>query len=307
MTAIVLDNRAQWLRTRREFLTASDVAAVLGLSPFHSPLNVYASKVAGVELAETPSMRRGRRMESIVADEYAEVTGREVCNPGPYELVRHPDIPWLAATLDRATAGSSLLPAPADGTGPLEIKAPRDTHGWDDDTAPLNYELQLQVQIACTRAAWGALCALLGQDADAPTVRDRLPHPRAMAHVLPQLEEFWARVQRREPPPVQALPGEAEAVRALWADEDGTTADLVDEDLEVVERWAKAKAREVEGKREADELATWLRARLGAASFGKLPDGSYLSLRKQQREGYTVKPTSYRVLRRTWPKRRTGR
>jgi putative phage-type endonuclease len=310
VNALELNTRAEWLAARRHYLTASDVAAVLGLSPFGSPLSVYAAKVAGVELEETPWMRRGRRMEAVVADEYGEVTGRPVIHPGPYVLMVHPDIPWLAATLDRQTAGSEQHPAPEAGYAPLEIKAPRDAHGWEDDKAPIHYELQLQIQIACTVARWGVLCALLGQDADAPVVRDRLPHPRAMAGVLPQLEEFWSRVQRQDPPPVLALPGEDDAVRALWAEETGATEELDGEALEVTERWAKAKARASEAEREAKELGTWLRARLRDSSFGRLPDGSYLTLRTEARGAHVVKASSPRVLRRVWKfknTRRTGR
>jgi putative phage-type endonuclease len=303
-TVLELNNRAEWLAARRRFITASDVAAVLGLSPFGSPLSVYAAKVAGVEMEETPWMRRGRRMEAVVADEYAEVTGRPVVNPGPYVLAVHPDLPWLAATLDRETGSSALLPAPAHGAGPLEIKAPRDAHGWEDDKAPLHYELQLQTQIACTRATWGTLCALLGQDADGPVVRDRLPHARALAGVVPQLEEFWARVQRQDPPPVQELPREADAVRALWADANDLTVELDDAALDLVERWERAKAARNEADKLARQLDTHLRALMKSATFGQLPDGSYIKAPVEKRAGYTVEAIEHRVFRRWWPKNR---
>jgi putative phage-type endonuclease len=314
--AIMLDPRRRWLAERRELLTASDCAAVLGLDPFRSPLSVYASKVAGVEADETGPMRRGKRLEPVIADEYAEATGRPVYNPGAFEIVRHPDIPWLGATLDRITAGSDLCPAPAPGRGamgvppemrlatgdtaPLEIKAPRDAHGWEDDAAPLHYEIQLQIQIACTRATWGSLAALLGLDAEAPAVRDRLPHPRALAGILPRLEEFWRQVERREPPAVQGLPGEADAVAALWADENGETVELDADALELVEKWSKAKARASEGERDAKALRTALAARMGSASFGRLPDGSWLTFHKQARAGYTAAPTTFRAIKRVW-------
>ncbi len=54
-------------------------------------------------------------------------------------------------------------------------------------------------------------------------------------------------------------------------------------------------------------LENRLRARIGGASFGALTDGTFLTLRKTERAGYTVAPTSYRALHRMRPRiRRRG-
>jgi putative phage-type endonuclease len=313
-----LDTRDAWLRERRRFITASDVASILGVNPWSNPLAVYGSKVKGVELRETGPMRRGRRLEPAIADEYSELTGRPVRRPGsrPWVLHVHPDIPWLASSLDRLIADSPAYPAPAGAAGeaPLEIKTAGTTEGWEcspacqpgciEEHAPLYYELQLQVQIACSSAAWGSFAALLGLDAEAPVIRDRRPHHAVFQAIVPRLEEFWWRVQHQEPPPVQGLPGEREAVRAIWPQDDGTTVELGLADLGAVESWERAKVAESSAKAEAELADTFLRSRVGAASFGRLPDGSFLKLEETKRAGYTVQPTTYRTLRRSWPRLR---
>src|SRR5687767_8539180 len=120
--AVLPSARERWLAERRELLTASDVAAVLGVDPRRSPLSVYAEKRGLLEVAETPWMRWGRRVEGAIAEAYADETGRPVRDLG-LEIQRHPDVPWLGATLDRQVLeGSAAHPLVAPGPGPLEAK-----------------------------------------------------------------------------------------------------------------------------------------------------------------------------------------
>lgn len=308
MTAILQDARTRWLAARKELVTASDAAAILGLDPRRSPMNVYAEKLGLVEVEESPYMRRGRRCEPVIAAEYQDATGRPALDVPSYELVRHPDAPWLAATPDRMThdAPTATTPAPAPGQGPLELKLVGRQYAaeWDDDAAPVYYEVQLAIQMACTGAQWGSLCGLLGLDAAGPAVRDRVRNDRFLRAAMPRLERFLWRVRRREAPPVQRLPGEPAAVRALYPLDNGNTVDIGPDALDLVDRWESARARAAAAYDEAEYLETVLRARMADASFAALPDGSYLRLTKTERDGYTavVRPTTYRSLRRTWPR-----
>jgi len=308
--AIVLSPRDRWLAERRTLLTASDCAAVLGADPHRGPLAVYASKVADVETEETLPMRRGRRWETVIAEEYAEQTGRQVADLGTYLIQRHPDVSWLGATLDRVTCGSALMAAPVGDSAPecgpracgtpLQIKMALGSPAAWKDGPPLGFLVQVQVEIACYGASWGALAGLVG-----PGPLDVSDHPRNesfLAAALPKLEEFWFRVQRRQPPPADGLPGTTAAVKKLWSDEDGTTVALDMEtqamvlELELARDAARKSAMRTEG------IENELRRRLGSASFGALADGSFLTARKTTRSGYTVEPTTYRALRRWWPK-----
>lgn len=299
----IIDPRAAWLKERRRYLGASDVAAVLGADPYRGPLAVYLSKVGEDDAAEKRWMRFGRLVEGAIAEGYREDTGRPVRDLGAHEIQVHPDVGFLAATLDRQTEGCDLSPAPAGGPGPLECKAVAGMKASDwKDEPPLHFQVQLMAQMACTGAQWGSLCALLGGVA----IRwmDLQRHDAFLARALPVLETFWLRVLRREPPEADGLPGTTMALRALYAYEDGETVTLDAEALALVETMDAHKISRSAEDEVIESAENKLRARMGQASFGALPDGSLLTLRKIERGAYVVKATSYRTLRRIRPRLR---
>jgi putative phage-type endonuclease len=305
--AIIRPEREAWLTARRELLTASDVAAVLGVDPRRGPLAVYCEKLGAPSAEETAWMKWGRRVEGAVADWYADDTGRTIFDQGAYAIQRHPDVPWIGATLDRwqSARSSDKTPSPiADvQTGPLEAKAVAGFKAkeWREDP-PLHYVVQLQAQMACTGAQWGTLAALVG--GLELVWKDILRSEDFLVAAYPKLEEFWMRVQRREPPPADALPGTTEALKRLWPEPDGETVNLDNDALSLVAKWEQKKVELVDLDDEATRVENDLRARMGSATFGALPDGSYLTLKKTERSAYEVGPTSYRSLRRWWPRRR---
>ena len=309
--AIVHSARDQWLLERRELVTASDCAAIIGEDPRRGPLAVYASKVGDVEAVETRPMLRGRRFEGAIADEYADQTGRPVASLGEFETTRHPLISWLGATLDRLTESVEACPGPlpmlADlhpgtdpvlgvrGRVPLQIKmAIGSAHDWKDEP-PLGYIVQVQVEMACIGSPWGALAALVGPGPLATV--DLIRDDAFFAALVPQLERFRWHVANRIPPEADGKPGTSAAIRRLWAGEDGETVPLDGEAERLVSEWEAAKGRTEAADATATELENRLRARLAGASFGALPDGRFLTRRLTKRSGYSVEPTEYRVLR----------
>ena len=114
--AILRSPREHWLADRRRIVTASDCAAIANQDERRGPFAVWAEKTSEIETAETVPMRRGRRMQAAIAEEYGEQTGRVVVPWPEFEIRRHPSIPWIGATLDAVTRlddGAEI---------PLEIK-----------------------------------------------------------------------------------------------------------------------------------------------------------------------------------------
>lgn len=116
-------------------ITATEIAAVLGLSPWQSPFSLWHKK-AGLPTAPfTPSsqMKWGNRFEDDVAEEYTE---RHPEHPLlPTGTWRHKDRPWQRATPDRF-----------HGQRIVEIKTAATDLGWGpegSDVFPIYYRCQV--------------------------------------------------------------------------------------------------------------------------------------------------------------------
>lgn len=288
--------RAEWLAKRKDYITASDVAAILGYSPYATALDIYARKKTADELADSDAMLLGRCLEDGIARVYAAKTDREVDDLGGTLLTIHPDIPWLAATLDRVTWRGDE-PAGAPGS-PLEIKhAGAYKLGEWEDGAPLWVQIQLQIQIACRGSQWGAYCGVIGGAHIRLGDVDR--SDEFIESTIPILDEFRRRLANDDPPPVTE-PRHLEAVRRLYPLDTGTTVEL-DADAEALaNEWERAKATIKEAEAVRDLAQAKLLAMVGPNTFGALPDGTLLTAKTTARAGYTrvVEPSTYRVLRR---------
>jgi putative phage-type endonuclease len=95
------EQRAAWLEGRRRGIGGSDVAAVLSLNPWKTPLDVWNDKLG---LSEDKGMSEpaywGTVLEDTVAREFQQRTGMKV------QKVTHqfvdPECDWMIANIDRA-------------------------------------------------------------------------------------------------------------------------------------------------------------------------------------------------------------
>jgi predicted phage-related endonuclease len=66
-------DRPKWLEIRRQGITASEIAAVMGIAPSShkvaSPFALYVAKVTGVEpVGDATEMLMGHHLEPVAAD-----------------------------------------------------------------------------------------------------------------------------------------------------------------------------------------------------------------------------------------------
>ena len=87
-------DRAAWLAQRRLGLGGSDIGAVLGLSKYRTPVDVWMEKTGRAPGSEeTLQMRFGTYAEEFVASEYSSITGNAVQRFTP--MLHHPSAPIL--------------------------------------------------------------------------------------------------------------------------------------------------------------------------------------------------------------------
>lgn len=131
---------------RQEYLGASEAPALLGLSTWATPFDVWAKKTLPPEESTSNSAtRRGHILEGAIFDwgaaevsaDWSERGGnfhsRPVQGPRPWAAF-HPD-GWL-----KNEAGDEFV---------VEVKTARDGDGWEDDGIPAVYAAQVRYQLAC--------------------------------------------------------------------------------------------------------------------------------------------------------------
>jgi len=284
---------ADWLAARRSGIGGSDAAAVLGLSPFETPLSVYARKRGLLpDSEETPAMRFGKLLEPIIAGEYIRETGRTLRDPGRFTIARSEDVPYLFATLDREILTADGKDVPSI----LEIKSTNAFRADDwADEAPAHVQVQGQHQLLVTGRAWVSFAVLIGGQ-DFRWV-DLERNDKFIGVMRERLAEFWRRVELGDPPPAGAE--DKEVLAALYPREAaGITVPLRgeavtwDADREIataeVKKWMRIK----------EEAEAKIKAAIGEAEAGLLPDGARYTWKTVAREAYQAAATSYRQLRR---------
>ena len=292
-----LHSRSEWLDARQKYITASEVAAILGWDERRTALDIYVAKKTGSHIGDNDAMLIGRCLEGGAASVYAEKTGRPIYDPNPC-LAVHAELPWLAATPDRLTWATEE-DSQSVGGSPLEIK----NAGWVkrrdwEDGAPLWVQIQLQIQMACLGAIWGAYCGIVGGceihlgDVDFSE--------EFFGDAVERLEEFKWRLDNNKAPPVDS-PKHLRAMKLLHPNDNGETVDLSQEILGLANQLEAEKEVIKSSSESKDEIEARIREAIGSATFGRLPDGTVMSLKTTARKGFTsvVKPTTFRTLRRS--------
>jgi putative phage-type endonuclease len=142
-----MKNKQEWLRERKNYLGGTDLAAICGLNPYRTALDVYLEKTSDDIACETsPAMRWGNLLEEAVAKAYSEDTGQTIeIEPN---TIYHPSMKFLGANIDRWVGDKAYV---------LECKTAGFTRGkeWGEegtDQIPESYLVQV--------AYYAAICAV---------------------------------------------------------------------------------------------------------------------------------------------------
>lgn len=279
-------NREEWLAARQHTIGASEAAAAVGLSPWTTPLALWAEKVGEVEpadLEDNEAVQWGIRLEGVIAEWYSHETGRELQDLGRHTMQTRADLPHVHATLDR-------LILPCDGhdmPGVLEVKTAgaRSESDWDDGP-PLHYQVQLQIAMHVAGCEWGSFAVLMGGQRSSWCDVER--HDGFMVDwLLPRLETFWGHVERREPP--EATVDCEGVLRQLYPDDDGEAIPLPGEAVGLDDIITEHQTTIRDSEAQVNAAKNRLRQLLGTASIGVLPNGARWSNKANVRGTRTLR------------------
>jgi putative phage-type endonuclease len=131
----------QQLEQRLDFITGSDIGAILGLNEYKTPVQVWLEKTrqeVAIDISDKPAVKAGNRLEEAVAQWFAAETGKEVIKDDRFFI--HKNLPYLGGNIDRLVVGEDAL---------LECKTTQSDRGWGagysegDNKIPDNYLCQV--------------------------------------------------------------------------------------------------------------------------------------------------------------------
>ena len=207
---------------RRTTLGASEVATILGFSPWSSPFALWA-RIHGLTEADTStSTTRGQILEPAIRDWYARSIGAQIIAGPEYGATpwTRQDRPWQAARPDGYWWAGGEPPMRL-----LEIKTTRDWSDWTDGV-PAYYAVQvLWQQWVAAGSLWGAptethLVAFATMSDEIRTFV--LPYDEQAQQRAERLSElvsaWWERhIEGGEPVEADAHAATREAIRQMYA------------------------------------------------------------------------------------------
>ena len=104
-----MSNREQFLLDRKLGIGGSDIAPIMGLSPYSTPLDVYRKKMSPEVIYEEEGedLKRGKRVERYILQEYCEVNDCAVEVNLP--TVIHPEYPFMRGNIDARVVGQNVI------------------------------------------------------------------------------------------------------------------------------------------------------------------------------------------------------
>ena len=197
-----------WLEGRKNSIGASEAAAVLGISPFLSNVELWRNKTGNAEakdLRENAAVAYGVRMEPVLRELFAADHPELEVAYHPFDLLFQDDSPHLTATLD-----GELTEKGTGRKGILEIKTVQASgkRVWDAwrDAIPQYYYAQICHQLNATGFAFCFLYAMLKKlDGDMEIRAYRFEREECaedMAYLKQAEERFWRDyvLARKQPP-----------------------------------------------------------------------------------------------------------
>lgn len=242
----------EWYALRRQGVAASEIAAVLGLSPWVSPFDLWWHKKTGEDSQpESGAMRRGKRREAAVLADFADAHPefRVVPQTLPW---RNADRPWQLCTPDAvafdgnpscdcgATADPDLVCACLDDpVAVVEAKTAGTRDGWGEegtDDIPVYYRCQVlwQMDTLDLRAAY--VPVWFGDDYREYLVEWHEPDVLLMREAA---EDFLASLAADTPPDVDSHPATLRRLKRIHPDLDDTTTEVP---ATLVRQYLRAKA-----------------------------------------------------------------
>jgi putative phage-type endonuclease len=288
--------RDAWLAARRGGVTASEIATLLGISPFDSPFNLFWQK-AGVipDDYDNERLSLGRHLEPWIAERFT-AEHPDLRLTAPAGLWASVDRPWQFATPDGLIHDSQTYGV-VERDGVLEVEPAAVWEGktsgtydeWgadgsDEIPAYIRAQVLWQMDVMGVEVGYVSCLFLSSQQIRNYVVE----YDAADVHLMrARAQEFLDQIERGDPPPIDHHHATTAALKHLFpaVDEDETAE--IPMDVAESYRWAKAALKAAQ--EQADHAENALRNAMAGAKQAVDPDGVKVASRSiYERAGYTT-------------------
>jgi putative phage-type endonuclease len=254
------------LELRRTGITATDIAAIAGLSPWKQGFDVWLEKMDKLTQADSEPMWWGRMLEPLILDAYKRRTGLELEYPG---TVRDREHEFILATPDAVVKDDRAVEAKSSG----HYNAWRwGIEGSDD--IPLEYVAQCAWQMRVLDLPRVDVPVLFGaNDFRIYRVHRDVKFEQAL---IGMGRHFWQRyvVAGKEPEPGSGE-GSARYLASQFPKNIKPLRDASEDETILVEKYAHVKKLIKTHEQRRDEIVAQLKKQIGDADglqglFGRL-------------------------------------
>lgn len=260
----------EWLETRKNYLGASECAAVLGLNPYKTAEQLWQEKVGLREPdKENYHMRRGKEKEDMIIGRWLEINQESWSTKGGPDVEISKDYPFLRASYDYISREGDYI---------LEVKAPEKIY----KEVPKMYWVQIQFQLLISGLKYGHFYALdeEGKHLSYTHFLDNL----FIADAIPRLQKFWHHVQTKTPlietAEAQIENAEFEALLLELEEKDQELKHL---DKRVTEIRSLIRSHLTADTTKIGDFMVYIKKRKGAVDYGKVPELSQVDLDKYRK------------------------
>ena len=254
---------ATWHAARAKVVGASEVSALFGAQPPYamSHYTLWMVKSGRIAPPDVPGERPkwGLRLEEIIGAAVAEEHGWLVERP-ILRHITHPRVAGMGCTLDFVAKKNGV-------NGVIETKNSDwliHKRQWGDEP-PTHVLLQLQHQLSCCDAEWGAVACLVGGNHLEVYEYDR--NAKIVAEIERRVAVFWQSIRDGKVPPVDGSDSTAGTLHTLFPEDDGieVPADLTADNIlpELCGQYIDALTREKVADEDRTKARNAILAKLG--------------------------------------------
>lgn len=278
---------------RRQFIGGSDISAILGISPWQTPYQLYSEKTSDAPLVIDPKRQaifdRGKRLEPFIVEWARQDLDLQIIQKNA--RYTDPELPFLSCEVDfEHEYSSSIENADAKSVHPSK------SNEWGlpgTDETPDHYTAQFLFGQMVTGRESTLCMAMFGMDKLEPYRVHR--NEEVIGWIRVQAEIFWEHVQKRTPPEITTL----EDAKIAWRREHPAKQIEASPEIDEIADRLKLMRTAINGEQaRADLLELDLKKYMRDAE--ELVDGKgqrIATWKTQQRKSYTVAASECRVMR----------